>query len=310
MIAYVCTGLVGGALLFSAFVKAIDGRTFIRDLTRYGLLPGPYLVLAAAVLAGTEAALGTALIAHLVPSWTVPGAMGVVGGLAGLTLWGEYARDLDDCGCYGGVVLLTPKQSVLLDAGYVLLLSGALLRPAGGTWMPNSWGLGAVCLAFVGATGATWWSRAEPLVDLARLRSERRWKRRWLPNHPEVRDAPHFLVFLSADCPYCKRWVPLLNVMNAQSDFPNVLGLMSPSAGEMDDFRREHLIRFPIGQMDRLLFQRMVNAYPTAVLVKDGEVVEKWTGEFPEPYFSRIQEFYEGVEATSQTGAEEAGFRG
>lgn len=310
MIAYLCTLFVGGALWFSAFVKAVDGKTFIRDLARYGLLPGQYLPPTAAMLTGVEAALGTALVFHLFPSWIVPGAIVVLVFLAGLTLWGEYARDLEDCGCYGGVVLLTPKQSVLLDAGYVLLLAGALQWPSGGPWRASTWGLGAVALTFVAGAGAAWLSRAEPLLDLSRLQSGRRWKQRWLPNHPEVTDAPHFLVFLSADCPYCKRWVPLLNVMNAQPDFPNVLGVMSLSEEEMRDFRREHLIRFPIAQMDRVLFQRMVNAYPTAVLVEDGDVVDKWSGEFPEPYFSRVREFYEGVQETSPSPSDDSGFSG
>ena len=98
--------------------------------------------------------------------------------------------------------------------------------------------------------------------------------------------------------------------MNTQSDFPDVLGVMSITDEEMDDFRDEHLIRFPVAQMDRLLFQRMVNGYPTAVLIEDGRVAGKWSGEFPEPYFTRIRQFYESVRETASASSGASGFSG
>lgn len=311
MIAWLCTALVGGAFLFSAFVKAVDGRTFLRDLARYRLLPTATLPSAAALCTGAEAALGTALVMHVAPSVVVPAAAGLVIALAGLTLWAERARDLEDCGCYGGVVLLTPRQSAALDGAYLALLGTALWMPAGASWAPVEIGLGATVLVGGAAGVAAWHSLDAPLVDLSRLRTGRRWKTRWLPSRPDLgAEAPHFLVFLTKDCPYCKRWVPLLNVMNSQPDFPDVVGVMAASDEEMEAFRGEHVIHFPVEQMERILFERMVTAYPTAVHLDDRRVTEKWTGEFPERYLQRVRQFYESVREASATSTASSGFGG
>ena len=311
MIAWICTALVGGAFLFSAFVKAVDGRTFRRDLARYRLLPNATLSFAAAICTGAEAALGAALVAHVVPSVVVPAAAGLVVALAALTLWAEHARDLEDCGCYGGVVLLTPQQSAALDGLYLALLGVALWMPAGEAWLAVGPGIAAIGLVGVAAAIAAWQSLDAPLLDLSRLRTDRRWKTRWLPARPDLAgDAPHFLVFLTKDCPYCKRWVPLLNVMNSQPDFPDVVGVMAASEDEMETFRDEHVVRFPVEPMERILFQRMVTAYPTAVLVDDRRVAEKWTGEFPERYLKRVRQFYESVREASATSTAASGFGG
>jgi len=164
MIAWICTALVGSAFLFSAFVKAVDGRTFLRDLARYRLLPPSTVSYVAAVGTGGEAALGAALVMHVAPSVVVPAAAGLVIALAGLTLWAERARDLEDCGCYGGVVLLTPRQSAALDGAYLALLGTALWMPAGASWAPVEIGLGATILVG-GAAGVAAWHSRRPLAS-------------------------------------------------------------------------------------------------------------------------------------------------
>jgi hypothetical protein len=310
MIAYVLSFLVGGAFLFSAFVKAVDGRTFLRDLRRYRLLPARALAPSAALGTGAEAVVGGALLFHLWPAGVLPGAMVLLVGLSALTLWGETARDLADCGCYGGVVRLTPRQSVLLNGGYILMLAGALYATPGASWVPSLAGAASVGLGGVGAAVAAWGSRTEPLLDLSRLRPGRRWAVEWLPDHPEVTTEPHFVVFLSPDCPYCKRWVPLLNVMHAKADLPRVLGVLALPDDEREAFRHDHLVRFPLGQMTASRFRHMVSGYPTAVLVEEGAVAEKWEGELPEPYAEQIQAFYDGVQQAASGADEEPAFGG
>ena len=53
-------------------------------------------------------------------------------GLAALTAWGTSTGRVEDCGCYGGLVMLTPAQSLALDGVYVALLVSrvAALAPA------------------------------------------------------------------------------------------------------------------------------------------------------------------------------------
>lgn len=294
MISYVCTALVGAVFLFSSAVKANDSRTFVQDLARYRLLGADRLAPAAVLLTGLEGALGMALLLHVYPLYLVPLSIVALAVLAGLTLWGERERDLEDCGCYGGVVLLTPKQSAALDLLFIALLATALALPAADAATP-AWTLVLVGLTFAAGAALAVRSRQKPLVDLSRVQKGRAWRRSWLPKY-RLDQGGHFLVFMSKSCPYCKAWVPILNVMHTQQDFPRVLGVMSlTDEEEVAAFRREHLIRFEVAQMDALLFRQMVTAYPTAVLVEDGVIKDLWEGAMPEPYVKRVKMFYDSI---------------
>ena len=105
----------------------------------------------------------------------------------------------------------------------------------------------------------------------------------------------HFVVFLSRDCPYCKRWVPLLNVIEVQPDLPSVVAVMSLQGDELQGFLREHLIAFPVTHMPQSLVSLMVNAYPTAALLENGLIKEKWIGELPQSYMDRVRGFFEAI---------------
>jgi hypothetical protein len=47
--------------------------------------------------------------------------------------------------------------------------------------------------------------------------------------------------------------------------------------------------------MDKLLFGYMVDSYPTAVLIQNGAITNKWLGEIPKEFFNRIRQFYESA---------------
>jgi hypothetical protein len=70
---------------------------------------------------------------------------------------------------------------------------------------------------------------------------------------------------------------------------------MSIQGEELQRFLAEHLIRFPVTHMPQSLVSLMANAYPTAALVRDGRVKEKWVGEMPKEYLDRVREFFESI---------------
>jgi hypothetical protein len=295
MSAPVCTFVVGVVFLLSGGIKALRAGPFIRHVFRYGLLP-PRMVLPAAIVGiGLECALGVALMVHLFPSVLVPGTMLLLLGFGALTWWGEASGRIEDCGCYGGLLLVTPKQSVLLNLGYFLLLAIAWGLPVADA-STGVWQILLTVLAL--GTGSTlgWRSQYEAVVDLSRLRVGKRWKARWLRLlSSDLQLGSYFVVFLSQECPYCKLWVPLLNVMDTQKDLPRVLGVMSLTGSDMDAFKAQHLVRFPLVSMPRLLFHSMTDAFPTAVLIEHGVITDRWVGEIPRVYFDRIRRFYESI---------------
>jgi len=289
--------LVGGVFVVTGVLKALDSRRFEQQLHRYGLLPPSMVSWAALAFIAFECALGAALILGLSP-WLLPAAALLIAGFAALTAWGTRSGRVEDCGCYGGLVMLTPAQSLALDGLYIALLVAAWLLRAGTPAPPAGWTIAIVALAGAAALAAAWRSRTGALVDLALLRVGRTWRRGWLKRAPrDVTSGAHFVVFLSRDCPYCKNWVPLLNVIEVQPDLPSVIAIMSLDDKAREGFLAEHLIKFPVAFMPQSLVSLMVDAYPTAALVENGRVTGKWIGEMPEPYLTRVRRFVDAITA-------------
>jgi hypothetical protein len=295
MFSHVAPGLVGLVFLGTGTLKALDSIRFFEQVRRYRVLP-PVAALPAAILfIAVECALGLALVIGL-SSWLLPAAALMLVAFAALTAWAASTERVQDCGCYGGLVMLTPAQSLALDGLYVALLIAAwVMTPADG-FAPAAWKWALVLSVAAVALAASWKSLRTPLVDLALLRVGRTWRRSWLKHYPrDVTRGSHFVVFLSRDCPYCKRWVPLLNVIEVQPDLPSVVAVMSLQGDELQGFLREHLIAFPVTHMPQSLVSLMVNAYPTAALLENGLIKEKWIGELPESYMDRVRGFFDAI---------------
>jgi hypothetical protein len=302
MLPAIAAGLVGAVFVATGVLKALDSRRFAQQLMRYRLLRPRLLFPAVLAFIGVECALGVALILG-VSIWLLPAAALLLAGFAGLTAWGTRTGRVEDCGCYGGLVMLTPAQSVALDGLYVALLALAWLfwTRTGG---PAVWTIAVVLLAGAAATAAAWRSRSGALVNLGLLRVGRRWRRGWLKRSSrDVTSGAHFVVFLSRDCPYCKNWVPFLNVIEVQPDLPSVTAVMSLDEDAQKAFLAEHLIKFPVTFMPTSLVALMVEAYPTAALVENGRVTGTWRGEMPEPYLTRVKQFIETISSHAAPAA-------
>jgi len=298
---------VGLIFLATAALKALDSAKFATQLRRYRLFPPAWSPVAAIAGAAIEAGLGAALVVALSPV-AMPVAAVVLVALAALTWWATSTGRVEDCGCYGGLVLLTPAQSLALDAVYLALLAAAWITRSPSTPSLQTWQIALVLAAVAAAAVAAFASRRAPLVDLALLRAGRRWRGSWLRDERrDLTTGSHFVVFLSRECPYCKRWVPLLNVIEVAPELPSVIGVMSLRDEQLDGFLQEHLIRFPIAHMPQSRVSLLVDAYPTAALVENGAIVGKWVGEMPQESLDRARQFFEAVSAPRKPAA---GFSG
>jgi hypothetical protein len=296
----VASGLVGLVFLVTGALKALDSARFRDQIIRYRLLPYTWVQPAAVLFIAFECTLGAALMLG-VSVWLLPFAALVLVGFAALTAWGTSSGRVEDCGCYGGLVMLTPIQSLALDGAYLALLAAAWWLAPADPMAPRLWPWVVVVAVLVTTIVAAWRSLRQPLVNLALLRVGRTFRRSWLKHYArDVSRGSHFVVFLSRDCPYCKRWVPLLNVIEVQPDLPSVVAVMSLQGEELHAFLHEHLIAFPVTHMPQSLVSLMANAYPTAALVEDGRVKEKWVGEMPEAYMQRVRGFFEAISAPAK----------
>ncbi len=293
MIMYFYTFFVGIIFLVTGIIKALGSEKFILQNYRYNVLPSKIVPQSAIVFLGLESALGVALILYEFPQWLIPASVLLLLCLSVLTIWSTSSGRTEDCGCYGGLLVITPKQSILLNLAYICLLAASWFNPIPNhqtaTWQ---WIL-ALVIGGISSTLA-WQSKDKPLVDFSRLKIGNRWQRRWLKNSPhDLQQGSHFVVFLSQDCPYCKRWVPFLNMMNAQQDLPQVLAIMSVTDEALDAFKDEQMVRFPLVTMDKILFGYMVDAFPTAISIEQGIITNQWIGIIPEEFVDRIKQIYE-----------------
>lgn len=295
MLYHAASGLVGLVFLVTGALKALDSARFRDQILRYRVLPYTWVQPAGVLFIAFECTLGAALMLG-VSVWLLPLAALVLVGFAALTAWGTASGRVEDCGCYGGLVMLTPAQSVALDGVYVALLAAAWWLAPADPIAPGLWQWTIVAAVLLAAIVAAWRSLQKPLVDLALLRVGRAFRRRWLKHYArDVTQGSHFVVFLSRECPYCKRWVPLLNVIEVQPDLPSVVAVMSLEGEELRGFLSEHLITFPVTHMPQSLVSLMVNAYPTAALLENGRVREKWIGELPQSYVDRVRGFFDAI---------------
>ncbi|MEH2181634.1 MauE/DoxX family redox-associated membrane protein [Nostoc sp.] len=69
-----------------------------------------------------ECVLGIALILRLFSQWLFLSTIVLLLILSSLTYWSILTKRTDDCGCYNGIIDISPKQSLLLNVLYITLM--------------------------------------------------------------------------------------------------------------------------------------------------------------------------------------------
>lgn len=288
--------LVGLVFATVGLLKAATPSSFLNHVAKLRLAPPRLLRFVVPVFIVGEVALGAALVVGLAPAVLWPATLTLLLALAGLTIWSTSTGRVEDCGCYHGLLEVTPRQSVALD-----LLYAALVGAAWATLPEGAAGGGAVRWGVVaGATvgGAILlavairrlFTTGEALLDLGPLREGRRWKRSWLPAAPaELVEGERLVVFLSTTCPHCKRWVKLLNLIHRRPDLPPVQGALVAPLADLATFALGEGVRFPLVASRRNLVWHTLPGVPTAVQLVDGEIRGRWTGGLDPAFLDRIR---------------------
>lgn len=284
IISYVFRALLGILFLLSATAKLIGIDAFEIYLFSFGWfsLGGAYLL--ARLVIAAEYTLGLLLIGNFYPRLAFWGSLAMLGGfsifLAGLLLAGNEGN----CHCFGEWVDLDPKQSLLKNAGMlVLLLLGARVKP--------------FSIRFRGL----WFTLAliVPLATVLIVSPPDNWRydsyvRHELVNETALREAldaeilPSSITagdcvvcFYSLKCLFCKMSAQKLITLRARGEFSQAPLIIVFGRGEDTDtssfFAETGLQPDEVHFIEPADFLRITNgAFPVILVMDHGQAVEKY----------------------------------
>jgi hypothetical protein len=288
--------IVGATFLWAGVIKAVAPHVFQSHLRNLGWIPARQLVAAVVVATALEVGWGMALILGVAPGIVLPVTAVALVALTGVTWWGIRSGRTTDCGCYGGYVVPSLSQSVMLNGGLVALtlIAWLSLETSGptATWkLVTSVATGviagtlaAISLQFLAKNGRF-------LMDMSPLKPGRTWHDRWGATLPDD-GTEHMVSYLGPDCPHCRQWVRVLNALGHSPGLPQAVGVIAASSQTLDRFIEIAGIRFPMKIIPQSLMSRLVWAVPTTVLVSGGKIQEKWSGQMPPEFFQRFKEAF------------------
>ncbi|MEM7201325.1 MAG: MauE/DoxX family redox-associated membrane protein [Planctomycetota bacterium] len=285
--------LVGAVLLLTGVMKLIEPGIFAQHVMRLGVVPMRRLrwFLPIAILA--EMILGGALLAGWVPRIAMVAAAVMLAVFTIVTLRAARAGRITSCGCYQGLIDLTPQQSAWVNVGYLTLLGLAFFFRSGvGPWWAGI-AVGAVALLGLGyyrLSGHRARNGKPALIEFGAIRSRRPWKSKWLPDAPvDLQRGEHLVVFISTTCTVCKPWLPVLNAIHTVPSGLPVLGVLTGEAREVVEFMASQKLRFPLIVVPGARFGRLIRTTPTGAHVVDGRIEEKFVGSIPPCYVECVR---------------------
>lgn len=286
--------IVGVVFLAAALMKTAAPAAFYRHVVQLGLVPYQVARITSPVMIGLEAGWGVALVVLLSPRVMLPVTAVALVLLTGLTWWSVKSGKTEDCGCYGGFITPSIWQSVGMNALYLLLVvEGWATVPPSAT--DPVWKIAAVVVAIVVVGGiAEYALRSEfstgiPLFTPSPLKIGRRWKPKWAGTAKSGAGVAQLVSYLGPDCPYCKRWVRVLNVIHASPELPPVIAVFGSSPKAIDAFVKENGVLFPTETISAGMMRRLASGVPTTVLVEEGMIQDLWGGQMSPEFVERFK---------------------
>ncbi|MEO5902693.1 MAG: MauE/DoxX family redox-associated membrane protein, partial [Gemmatimonadaceae bacterium] len=243
--------LVGATFIYTGIIKAIAPHTFQNHLSSLGYIPWKLQRLAVTAAAGAEAAWGVALLAGAAPALFYPATIVLLAVLTSISWWGVRSGKAKDCGCYGGYMQPSIKQSIAINATLVALIVIA--------WKFTSpsmdaalWQITLVVAAGIALAGLTETAQrfesttGKPMIDTNPLKVGEPWKHRWADGATAGMDGEVLIAYLGPNCPYCSQFVKVANAMVQSPTLPRVIGVMSAPDPQVAEYVKNYEVRFPV----------------------------------------------------------------
>ena len=289
--------VVGGVLVLAAFLKALDPLEFKNHFNQLLELPPLLARICLSIFLALESALGTALILGLWPRWLLPSCFLLLAALTAWSQWGIASGRVEDCGCYGGPISLSARQSLALGVLWGLLLALPWLTGAHPETPPTRWRMGTLLVAglvpflLVEAAMLYQAKTGRPLLFRSAVREGRPWRSDWLgdPVRHALSCGEHLVVLLSVYCATCRKWVKAMNVVHLRPDLPDVVGAFALTESEISELRANAPFQFPLVSLKPVEMRKLTRHFPFGILVTDGTVREVWHKGMPESFVEKLR---------------------
>jgi len=279
-LAEVASILLGLLLLFSAGAKIAAPKSFLEVIGQFQILPRDFIVPVAAGVTGLELSLALLFLTgafRRVAAWLNLMLMMLFVGL----MIEAIRRGFEQCGCFGEVLHLAPRQEIWIDVLLLLLTLVVIWRGQNRSWgsaaFRHTLAWGGLCLgAFVFLLGGPVpASTGQYEIDPAALKA-------LAGAEPPIEIPQNGMIFLfSADCDHCWAFAGGVQMTANKLAGFEVHGVTFSSPSEVERFEESFQPSYPIHRISKQAFNRLIDVYPGAIWFKDGEVAEAWSGFVP-----------------------------
>jgi hypothetical protein len=190
-------------------------------------------------------------------------------------------RGFEQCGCFGEVLHLAPRQEIWIDVLLLLLTVVVIWRGENRNWgsagLRHAMAWGALCL------GAFFFLLGGPVpASTGQYQLAPNALKALEGADPPLEIPQNGMIFLfSADCDHCWAFAGGVQMTANKLAGFEVHGVTFSPPGDVARFEESFQPSYPIHRISKQAFNQLIDVYPGAIWFKDGEVAQAWSGFVP-----------------------------
>jgi len=299
---------LGLTFILSAVLKAVDIAGFAVQVSYFGIVREPMLVrFVAFSTVLVETAIGIALlVGWKLQEWALRAVFALLVGFTVLILYAWAFKGLEDCGCFGSFVKLTPAMSVLKNLVMMAFVAVAWIGYRKAriesvvhtpepryVWFVRAISAAACCLLVLASLAYGYLQQENGSIP------------RTITSQPYDKDRPfaqfrfehegfdwdlgvgeYFVALLSDTCEHCAAAGEEMNEMlMSLPGMPPIVALVLGTENSLQQFREHVDPQYPTILIEPLRFGQLLDdavAPPRFFYVRDGKGLRHWDEELPE----------------------------
>ncbi|UCH10405.1 MAG: DoxX family membrane protein [Fidelibacterota bacterium] len=272
---------VGTVFIVSGLLKALDTQSFMATLPAYHI--PDWLLPPGALVPTLEVALGVALILGIALRFIAAAAIAMLLFFSALLIAGILGGELDTCGCFGSLLEQSPGSALARNV-ILMLICGIVwhyYREVAVKWKPYKVGVVGTIILIVGTL--TGFTIHAPQLDPTLAQVGEFFPSEGITNEEMLDMTGTQLVFVfTVSCEEC--WNEVANAKSLAADSSYALiGVTASDPSEIEWFRQEFDVNFPIYTYDPATFGEAFHTWPALYYLQDGLIIGKTEDEVPAP---------------------------